>query len=135
MPMCDDLQNFIRTHLTDYDVGGGTWAAPTGLFLRLFTADPTSDPDSFIGTREVAGGSYTGQALTWTHLASAGAAETMDDVLFTNMPAVTVTHAAIAEDASGASSWFYYGPLVASKIIAAGDAARVAAGDLDFDND
>lgn len=135
MDLCDDLQDLIRSHITDYDAGGGTWTAPTNLYLRLFTADPTSDPDSFIATREVAGGSYTGQPITWTDLAAKGEAENTDPITFADMPAVTVTHFAIAEDATGASVWYFHDALTAAKIIAAGDSAQVEAQDLAFDFD
>lgn len=131
MDMCDDLADLIRDHLT----GVSSWGAVATVYLRLFTADPTVDPDSTYGTREVAGGSYVGKAVAWTSLAGAGAAENTSSIDFPDMPAVTVTHVALCSTASGAGDWYLFGALTSSKTYAAGDTCQVEPGDLDIDFD
>lgn len=105
--------------------------ALTGVFLRLFTADPTAT-GSF--TNEVAGGSYTGQNIVAAMGApTAGVGTSTSTITFTGMPAVTVTHWGKCKSAAatGADEMLERGALAAPVSVAAGQPFTIAVGDLD----
>lgn len=95
------------------------------VYLALFT---TATTDAGGGT-EATGGSYARQAITFS-AASGGATSNSGAVSFTNMPAVTITHAAIM-DASTSGNMLFHGALTASKTVGAGDTLTFAVGDID----
>jgi hypothetical protein len=96
------------------------------VYLALFT---TATTDAGGGT-EVTGGSYARQAVAFS-AASGGATANSGTITFTNMPAVTVTHAAIM-DASTAGNMLFHGPLTASQVVTAATSLSFAAGDIDI---
>ena len=118
--------------LTDYAenlvlnwVCKATGTAPTTLYLALETT--TGGSDSAPGT-EVTGGSYVRKAITFGTV-SGGSVSNSADIVFTNMPAVTVQAGSIW-DASTSGNRLWYGNLTAPKNLNAGDTFTVAAGSL-----
>lgn len=104
----------------------------TGVYLRLFTADPT-DAGSF--TNEVAGGTYTGQDISGSMGAPANGVGTSTGlVTFLGMPAATITHWAKCKTAAGtidADEMIEHGALAAPVSVAEGQSVVILAGDLD----
>lgn len=98
---------------------------PTGpLKLKLMTAGGTA---TTAGT-EVTGGSYTSKTITFS-AASGGSAASAADITFSAMPAATVVGVEIW-DSAGTPARLWYGPLTASRTLAAGDDLKFAAGSV-----
>lgn len=120
-----DLTTYLKNEIYDHVLRGAAYASPPTVYLALFT---TATTDGGGGT-EVTGGSYARQATAFgaptDGVGSNTAAET-----FTNMPAVTVTHAALF-DAVSAGNMLMHGALLASKVVGAGDSLTFAIGDID----
>lgn len=105
--------------------------AVTGVYLRLFTDDPTA-AGSFAD--EVAGGSYTGQDITGAMSAPTdGAGTSTGDVTFAAMPAVLVSHWAKCQSAAGTGTdeMIEFGALSVPITVGAGAPLTVTTGDLD----
>ena len=97
--------------------------APATLYLALHTADPT---DAGTGA-EVSGGSYARQAITFNAAhATNGTITNSSAEEFTSMPAATVSHIAIWDDAA-TGNMLFYGAVTASKTVASGDTISMAA--------
>lgn len=121
--MTDYLEDKLRDHVLRHVA----YTSPAAVYLRLFT---TATSDAGGGT-EVTGGSYTGQAVTFqAGGAGSGAADNSAVVTFANMPACTVTHAAIFDAATG-GNMLLHAALPASKTVNAGDSLTFAIGDID----
>jgi len=97
---------------------------PSGWYVSLHIADPGDT-----GANEVTGGSYARTAATFGTAAAAKAIANTSDVLFANMPAVTVTHIGIWSAATG-GTFIWGGALAASKTTSAGDSLDIAIGAL-----
>lgn len=76
----------------------------------------------------MAGGSYARQDLS-VAAAVNGATSNSADLVWTGMPAATVVGVEIW-DSSGSPVRLWYGPLSASRTVAAGDELRLTAGSL-----
>jgi hypothetical protein len=123
--VADNLVNTAENLTLDWINGVGTPTRPTTpLKVALVTA---AGSDSAAGT-EVAGGSYARQSLT-VAAAVAGAASNSADLVWTGMPACTVVGVEIWDNA-GAPVRLWYGPLTASRTVAAGDELRITASSL-----
>lgn len=96
----------------------------TTLYVSLHTADPADT-----GANEVTGGSYARQLATFNSAATK-ATTNVANVDFALMPAVTVTHVGIWS-ASTVGTFWWGGPLTASKVVPAGETFRISAADLD----
>lgn len=96
------------------------YTPPATVYAALMTATPT---DSGGGT-EVTGGSYARQALTMG-TATAGSITNTVAVVFTGVPAATITHIAVY-DASTGGNLLYYNALSTSII-------TTASAEVDFD--
>lgn len=120
-----DLTTYLKNEIYDHVLRNASYTSPTTVYLALFT-DATDDAG---GGTEVSGGSYARQAVAFDAptdgVGSNTAAET-----FTNMPAVTVTNAALY-DASTAGNMLMHGTLLSSKTVGAGDSLTFAIGDID----
>lgn len=124
-PIADNLTNTAENLTLDWINGVGTPTRPTTpLKVALVTANGS---DTTAGT-EVAGGSYTRQSLT-VAAASAGATSNSADLVFTGMPAATVVGVEVW-DSAGTPVRLWYGPLAASRTVAAGDELRLTAASL-----
>lgn len=124
--MADNLSNTAENRALDWILGLTSTAPTTPLKVALVTANGT---DAAAGT-EVAGGSYARQTLT-VGAASGGATSNSADLVFAGMPAATVVGVEIW-DSAGSPVRLWYGPLAASRTVAAGDELRILAGDLDL---
>ncbi|MGJ5817056.1 phage tail fiber protein [Paludibaculum fermentans] len=95
----------------------------TGSYLSLHTADPGET-----GTSEVTGGSYSRKSWTFSGPTN-GVITSSATVLFTGMPAVSVTHFGVWDAATGGNC-LWTGPATASKTYGAGDTAEITSGTL-----
>lgn len=100
------LSAFLANALLDHYLGGRPYAQPSP-HVSLHTADP-----GLTGANEVSGGSYARQKPTFA--APANKAKALSaDVLFTGMPAVTVTHVGMW-DAASSGNFLQGAPLASS---------------------
>lgn len=121
------MTDYLEDKLRDHVLRNIAYASPATVYLALFS---TATTDAGAGT-EVAGGSYARQAVAFSAGgAGTGAADNTAAESFSNMPAVTVTHAALF-DASTGGNMLFHGPLSASKTANAGDTLTFDAGDID----
>lgn len=120
------MSDYLENKVLNLVLRATAFTAPATVYLALFT---TATTDAGGGT-EVAGGSYGRQAVTFTAPATPGVTDNSGVISFTNMPAATVTHAALF-DASTAGNMLLHAALTASKTVAAGDTITFAAGDID----
>lgn len=120
-----DMTTTLKNALLNNTLRNTNYVPPATVHLALFTSATT---DAGGGT-EVTGGSYARQLLTFV-APTDGVSSNTAAVSYTNMPAVTVTHAAIMSAATG-GTMLLHGPLVAPKTIAAGDSVTIAIGDVD----
>lgn len=123
-PIADNLTNTAENRVLDF-INGLTATAPTTpLKVALVTA---AGDDATAGT-EVTGGSYARKNLT-VAAAVSGATTNSADLSWTGMPACTIVGWEIW-DSTGTPVRLWYGPLDASKTLAAGDEYRITAGNL-----
>ena len=123
--MADNLSATAENRALDWILSVGTPTRPTApLKVALVTAN---GDDATAGT-EVAGGSYVRQDLS-VAAAVNGATSNSADLVWTGMPAATVVGVEIW-DSAGSPVRLWYGPLSASRTVAAGDELRLAAGAL-----
>ncbi|MEV4784003.1 hypothetical protein AB0K53_00865 [Streptomyces tuirus] len=123
--MADALTNTAENLALDWVLGVGTPTRPTTpLKVALVTANGS---DTAAGT-EVTGGSYARQNLA-VAAAVGGATANSADLVFTGMPAATVVGVEIW-DSAGTPVRLWYGPLTASRTVAAGDELRLTAASL-----
>jgi len=119
------LTQTIDNKLLDHVNGITAYAQPTTpLKARLMTANGSA---TAAGT-EVTGGSYTAQTVTFAAAAS-GAAANSAQVVYTAMPAVTVTGVEIW-DSSGSPQRLWWAPLTTPKALSAGDTFQFDTGAL-----
>lgn len=118
------MTNYLEDALRDHVLLGDTYTAPATVYLALFS---TATTDAGGGT-EVTGGSYARVAVGFSAGATGEAVSSADEV-FTAMPAVTVTHAALM-DAATAGNMLLHGALTAPKVVAGGATLTFAAGDI-----
>jgi hypothetical protein len=123
--VADNLSNTAENLTLDWLLGVGTPTRPTTpLKVALVTAN---GDDATAGT-EVTGGSYARQNLS-VAAAVNGATSNSADLVWTGMPAATVVGVEIW-DSAGTPVRLWYGPLSASRTVAAGDELRLTAGSL-----
>lgn len=120
------MSDYLENKILNYVLKGTAYAAPSAIYVALFTADPT---DAGTGT-EVTGGAYARQAITF-NTATIGSSATSVDVLFPIASAAwgTVTHIGLY-DAATAGNLLFSSALTTSKTVASGDQIKVAAGDV-----
>ncbi len=130
------MSDYLEGQIIDHLLRTNTFGKPPGIYVALYTTDPTS-ADS--GT-EVSGGSYARVQVTqadaeWNApTAGDGLTDNVNDITFPAPTANwgTVTHFGI-RDASTAGNLLVHGALTASKTINSGDPApKFSAGDLDI---
>jgi hypothetical protein len=121
--LTDTAENLVLTWL--FTASAATRPATPWTVALITTATPGTD--SATGT-EVTGGSYARTAVTFG-AASAGAIANSADVVFTNMPAVTVGGVAIFENGG---TRIAYGTLSANKTTNSGDTFTITTGNLSF---
>ena len=111
------MSNYLETALFNEVLRAQNYAAPTTVYVGLFTSDPT---DAGSGT-EVSGGAYARQAVTFA-APTDGAGSNTGAVTFPQATANwgTITHFGIF-DAATAGNLLLHGPLTASKTVNTGD--------------
>lgn len=114
----------VANQILDKILRNTDFTPSAALYVSLHTSDPGET-----GTAECTGGSYTRQAVTFSAAATKATSNTAE-LNFVNMPVATVTHIGLWS-ASSAGTYWWSGPLSASKTTAAGDTFRISAGDLD----
>lgn len=121
------LTDYLESALLDEVLRNVNYVPPATVYLALFT---TATTDAGGGT-EVTGGSYARQAVTFgAGAAGTGLRENSAAVSFTNLPAATITHAALM-DAATAGNMLVHGPLTASQTVTAGSTLTFAIGEID----
>jgi hypothetical protein len=122
--------DYLENKLLDHSCGKAAYTMPAGVYLALYTDDPT-DADS--GT-EVSGSGYAREAVSFGS-ASGGAISNSADIVFTATGSWgTVTHWGL-RDASSAGNLLHYGAMTASKTIGNGDTLTFATGQLQITAD
>lgn len=104
--------NYLENALLDHVLRNTAFTQPSGLFLALYTTDPT---DADTGT-EVSAGGYARQSITMG-AAAAGAAKNTNTLTFTATALWgTITHTGIHDAVSG-SNLLFHGPLSPNRLI------------------
>lgn len=116
------LANKLLEHLT----GKSTYTKPTNTYVGLFTADPTVS--GVTAGREVSGGGYTREQVTWGSAADGFIANTAL-VEFENMPASEIKYWGIF-DASSSGNLLEYYPIDVPFKVPAGENVTIDAGNL-----
>lgn len=120
------LSDYSEGKLLDHICRIAAFTMPSGLYVALFT---TATTDAGGGT-EVVGGSYARQSVTMGAGSAANERSNSTPVNFPNMPAVTVTHAAIF-DALTVGNMLWHGALNSSVVMVLGNTFNFAIGDID----
>ncbi len=124
--------DYLENKTLDHNLATAAFAAPTAVYVALFTADPGETGET---ANEISGGGYARKQATFA-AASGGSASNSADVTFPQATADwgTITHFAIM-DASTGGNMLYYGALTASKTVTNGDTFKIATGDLTVTED
>lgn len=121
------MTDYLEDKLRDHVLRNVAYTSPPTVYLALFT---TATTDAGGGT-EVTGGSYARQAVAFSiGAAGSGAADNTAAESFVNMPACTVTHAALVDALTGGNK-LLHAPLTSPKTVGAGDTLSFAIGDID----
>lgn len=126
--MADNLTDVAESLMLNWITGVGSPTRPTTPLKVALVAAGGSDS---AGGTEVAGGSYARQNITFTSSSNGSAVSNDADILFTGMPAVTITGIEIW-DSAATPVRLWHGPLAVSKGVEAGDEFKLAAGDVDL---
>ena len=116
--------DYLENKLLDHSLATTAFTAPSGVYVGLFTSDPT---DAGTGT-EVSGGSYARKAATFA-AASGGSASTNATITFDTATANwgTITHIGLW-DASTGGNLLFHGAVTTSKTIESGDTFQITSG-------
>ncbi len=118
------ISNFLELELLDQVLTNAAAPAIATVYTSLHTADPGET-----GASEATGGSYARQSTAF-NVAAAGLSDNSANIVFTSMPAATLTHVGLW-DASSGGNFLWGGSLTASKTTNSGDTFQINAGDLD----
>lgn len=127
--MADNLTDGAEARVLNFLTGNTPATAPTlPLSVRLMSANGS---DSAAGTEVANAGGSTYAAQTATFPAASGTTTTANsaDLVFANMPAITVVGVEIWDSAGTPFRW-WWGPATASKTVNLGDTIRILAGQL-----
>lgn len=130
------LSNYLENRLLDHTLRVAAYPQPAGLWVALFTDVASSaEMESGTLTNEVAAGgfAYARKPVTFDAAVS-GATQNSNQLVWQNMPAVTIAYAAIM-DASTSGNVLFHGPFAMQKTMNAGDTFFVVIGDLDVSLD
>ena len=122
--------DYMAHKLLDHTFLSAAYTVPTNLYVGLSTVNPDDD---FSGLAEPVGGSYARENVNaWTVAVSA--AENTSIITFTTATGSwgTISHHFLTEDASGGTSWLYYGALDSAQAIDTDDIVNYIAGALDI---
>lgn len=101
MPFSTYLADKINNHILRGDLGDTVFEQPTQVALSLHDSDPgpTNNPST-----EISGGSYEQQVVSFG-ISSDGICSNSEEVVFSTLPTVTVTHLALW-DQLGNMLWY-----------------------------
>jgi hypothetical protein len=117
------ISNYYEDKILDHMLRGTAFTPPTAVYVSLHSADPGET-----GANEISGGSYARKQVTFN--APSGGSMTNSNLLrWDNMPAVTVTHVALWDAATGGNC-LWTGALTASVTVSAGASFEIAPGNL-----
>lgn len=117
--------NYLKDELRDHVIKRLAYAVPTNIYVALYT-DATTDAG---GGTEVTGGSYARQLVSaWTD-GSNGVCSNTNAVVFSAMPAATVTHFAILDAPSG-GNMLLHDELKLERVVVSGQPVQFDAGEL-----
>lgn len=123
--MAAAMSNYLANAVRDHVLRNTAYTSPTTVYLALFTTATTEAG----GGTEVTGGSYARQAITFAAGTLDGQADQSSSITFSNMPAATVTNAAVF-DAVSAGNMLFHGRLPRQRIVAGGASIVLNSGDL-----
>lgn len=103
--MADNKTNYLENALLNHVLRNTAYTPPATVYLALLTADPGEGG----ALTEITGGSYARQAIAFG-APSGGVVSNSGDIVFTNMPAASITHVAIMDASTGGNA-LYYVPL------------------------
>lgn len=133
------FSNYTENNIIETTLRGAAFPVPAGIYLALFTADPT---DANVTANEVAVAAWpayarrdaaVGAAIATGWTAAADGVSSNAKVL--SFPAnngagnVTLTHVGLYDAAAGGNS-LYHAPLVSSKTLLPGDVISFSIGSL-----
>ena len=117
---------YLQNKTSEHNTGKTAYTKPTNTYLALLTDDPTDA--GITSGKEVAGGSYARQQITWGS-ANAGLIQNSAQIQFTNMPTTAIRYWAIM-DASSSGNMLYYAKLPVDYLVTSGNTVTVAVGNL-----
>lgn len=117
------ISAYLRLKLLDLVFNNTSYGPLASWYASTHTGDPGTT-----GASESTGGSYARQSGS-VGAASSGTVTSDADLVWTNMPASTVTHVGIW-DASTTGNFLWGGALTASKTLNSGDTFRINSGQL-----
>lgn len=126
--MADNLTDTAEARVLNWLTGNATTAPVLPLMVRLMTANGS---DAAAGTEVVnAGGStYAPQSVAFPAASGTTQTATTADLVFNNMPAVTVNGVEIWDSAAVPVRW-WWGPATVPKTTNLGDPLKILAGAL-----
>jgi hypothetical protein len=121
------ISNTWEIEILDHIFNNAAAPAVATAWLSLHDGDPGET-----GANEVTGGGY-GRVAGSFGAAAAGAVSNTATHDFTNMPAVTVSHAGVwsSSTATASANFIWGGALTTNKVVGAGDTFRFAIGNFD----
>lgn len=124
--MADNLTDGAEARVLNWLTGNAATAPVLPLMLRLMTANGS---DAAAGTEVVnsGGSTYSPQPIAFPAASGTTSTANTADVVFANMPAVTIVGGEIWDSAGTPFRW-WWGAAVAPKITNLGDTAKVLAG-------
>lgn len=96
---------YLKNKLLEHITGKTTYTKPAATYIGFLTDDPTVD--GVITGREVSGGSYARQSVTWG-VASNGLIRNTNVITFPAMPSSTVKYWAIFDAATNGNMLEYF---------------------------
>lgn len=126
--MADNLTDVAEARTLNWLTGNTTTAPTLPLSVRLMTANGS---DSAAGTEVTNAGGSTYAAQTAAFPTATGTTQTANssDIVFANMPTVTVVGLEIWDSAGTPFRW-WWGPSTASAPVTLGNTIRILAGQL-----
>lgn len=125
------MSNYLETRILDHILKNTAYTPATTVYVSLHTADPTDAPSG--GAFEVTGGSYARQSGTFGSAViggdGKGISTNTNQITYTGMPGVTVTHVGIW-DAVSAGNLLLLGALTLNKTVDPGDTLLFNIGEL-----
>jgi hypothetical protein len=116
------MSSYLRDKIVDHWLKGTAFSQPANIYISLHTGDP-----GLTGANEVTGGSYARQLCNGWSAVSGGQKSNSADILFSGMPACTVTYVGCWDTLSAGN--FLDGAVAgSSRTLQAGDAYRIVAG-------